>query len=180
VELFAKGKERLYFVNSKIDEREFVAKELDGGYLIKNRSFDNIIRYEPKPKYPVIGEKSRKQRANALLDEIKQLEVKITKIGEELHSTSQIIRDLQELEHIFSYLEMNNLEVEVEEKKRFIELIEEKSFIYNKIKDYLTNIRRLKSYFERKDYVEHYEKVTYRSKEIKKELETINNKDKSS
>jgi len=54
------------------------------------------------------------------------LEVKITKIGEELHSTSQIIRDLQELEHIFSYLEMNNLEVEVEEKKRFIELIEEK------------------------------------------------------
>jgi len=64
------------------------------------------------------------------------LEVKITKIGEELHSTSQIIRDLQELEHIFSYLEMNNLEVEVEEKKRFIELIEEKSFIYNKIKDY--------------------------------------------
>jgi len=37
VELFAKGKERLYFVNSKIDEREFVAKELDGGYLIKKQ-----------------------------------------------------------------------------------------------------------------------------------------------
>lgn len=169
---FAKGSDKLYFIlKDSIDENDFLLKETDNGYLIKNKRLPAVTRYEPKPKYPIIGEKSRKQRIDGLLNEIKRAEEQISIIDQELSSINHTIKDLQELSHIYDYLEFIHLEEELVQKQRLIELIEEKSFIYNKIKDYLHSIQRLKSYFERKDYVDEHTRLTDRLKAVKKEIE---------
>ncbi|KAA0256865.1 hypothetical protein FHQ18_12120 [Deferribacter autotrophicus] len=168
---YAKGNRRLYFINKKdINIDDFIAESVNDGYLVTDKNSPNIIRFEPKPKYPIIGEKSRKQKADALLNEIKVLEKEIDEIEQKILSNSNILNDINNLIYIFEYLDMAHLENEVQEKQKQIELIEEKSFIYKKIKNDFTIIQRLKSYYARDDYKQEYLKASDKLEKIKEEF----------
>lgn len=171
---YAKGKERLYFINkSGIDIDDFITKKVNDGYLVTCKNIPHIIRFEPKPKYPSIGEKSRKQKADALLEEIKQLERSINEVEQKILSVTNILNDINGLIFVYEYLDMTYLENEIYEKQKNIEFIEAKSFILKKIKNDFVKVQRHKMYFGRDDYKFDYIKASDKLKEIKEQLSII-------
>ena len=171
---YAKGADKLFFVTGNIDTDKYSVEKLQDGYLIYDSKEPSVKRYEPAPKYPVIGEKSRKARVEALRQEIKDIKTAIEENNCRMQTIFTLLKDIYELDHIFDYLYLENLADEVDDLKKQIDYIEEKSFIFNKVKNDFQQITRLKYYFGRSDYKEDYEKAKKELREIKTYLKNLN------
>ncbi|AEI14591.1 hypothetical protein Flexsi_0930 [Flexistipes sinusarabici DSM 4947] len=170
---YANGSDKLFFVTEDIDTGKYSVEKLQDGYLIHDSKEPSVKRYEPAPKYPVIGEKSRKARVEALRQDIKEIKTLIEKNNRRMQTVSTLLKDIYELDHIFDYLYLKNLTDEADELKKQIEYIEEKSFVFNKVKDDFQQILRLKYYFGRSDYKDDYEKAKKELTEIKKQIKNL-------
>lgn len=170
---YATGADKLFFVSGDVDTDKYSVEKLTDGYLIHDKDEPSIKRYEPAPKHPIIGEKSRKARAEALRQIIKDTKSAIENNNRRIQTVSTILKDIYELEHIFEYLHLINLSDEVDALKKQIEYIEEKSFIFNKVKNDFQQILRLKYYFGRSDYKKNYEKAKKELTEIKKHIKNL-------
>ncbi len=163
---YANGKERLFFYKSKdFNIEEFEINELDEGFIIKNKHKSKIIRYEPKINNPIIGEKSRKRKANLLSSEIANIKNIILENNMEILNLSEQVKIINELTHLFDYLPLTDLEKKLNEKKQLINELEEKRGIFNKIKNRLKNLNTLKNYYGREDYKNDYEEIVNKIEE---------------
>jgi len=171
---YAAGADKLFFVTGDIDTDKYSVEKLREGYLIYDSKEPSVKRYEPAPKHPVIGEKSRKARVEALRQNIKDIKTAIEENNRRMQTVSTLLKDIYELDHIFDYLYLKNLTVEVDDLKKQIDYIEEKSFVFNKVKNDFQQIIRLKYYFGRSDFKDDYEKAKEELSEIKKLIKNLN------
>ncbi len=169
----AKGNQTLFFIeNSKFNIEKYQTIKADKGYIVRETDSD-FLRYEPEPKYPVIGEKSRKQRAETLMNIISDLESDLKNFHRELESINVNLNDINKLIHIFYAFDYRDIEKEVEQKRKYIEDIEDKSIVYNMVKNEFKIIVSLKHFFGRDDIKEEYEKLLERLEEIKKDIKQL-------
>ncbi|TYB33809.1 MAG: hypothetical protein FXF49_04430 [Flexistipes sinusarabici] len=170
---YANGDDKLFFISGDIDTDKYSVEKLQNGYLIYDSKEPSVKRYEPAPKYPIIGEKSRKARVEALRQKIKDTKNAIEENNRRMQTVSTLLKDIYELDHIFEYLYLKNLTNEVDDLKKQIEYIEEKSFVFNKVKNDFQQILRLKYYYGRSDYKEDYEKAKKELTETKKHIKNL-------
>jgi len=168
-----RGKDRLYFISEKALEKVVppVLQEYQDGFLMEDS--DGILRYEPKPEFPTIGEVSRKKTAEALKKEIELLEADLKNLHNELLERNLIKEKLTNLISIYEYTEKKDLIEKYEHLIRERDYLESKIQIYNKIKASLDIIKQLISYFGRDDYLHDLEESQRSFDEITNKIKIL-------
>lgn len=134
------GNQRLYFIleGEKLDLTHDVIECSDGVLIIKGK----VLRYEPRPKAPILGKKARLKRIESLKQEIFKLMENDKNLTGEMTTIEDKRKKIEKLLPLLDYLKEKNLETEISKLQNRVSHLENNIQIATRLKKELLIIKQ--------------------------------------